>query len=229
MAAAGIGAVLVVTSIVFGGVSSAAPTITAVGGLADAQGSGVSSLTVSPKSVGDALVLTAKVSSATATVSSVAGGGVTTWTKLISYQDNTSHDLEIWLGTVTTAGSAKITVGYSTSVSGASVELTAQEFTAGLGATTVWAKDTAAGQSNVSSTTIASPPLTPATTGELYLGYSRSPGQLLAGSTPGFTYDPTALGNMVLYDTGVSSAVAPTSRQSPADTSSTVGALIEAS
>jgi hypothetical protein len=209
---------------------SGPPTITPVGGLADAQGSGVSSLTVSPKTVGDALVLTVKASSATATVSSVKGGGVTTWTKLVSFKDNASHDLEIWLGTVTSTGSSTIAVGYSASVSGVSVELTSQEFTAGLGGATIWTKDTGAGQSNASSTTVASPPFTIAGAGELYLSYSRSPGEVLPGSTPGFTYDGTALGNMVLYDPNVTGAVAPTSTQTPANnTSSSIGALIEAS
>ena len=230
LTAVGLGALLMLASFaVSGGVASASTAVTAVGGLADVVGTGAGSLPVSPKTIGDALVVTVKVSSATAKVSSVSGGGAATWTKLVGFTDNSSHDLEIWLGTVTTVGSATITVAYSPSAASSSVELTSQEFTAGLGAATVWAKDTAAGQSNPSSTSIASPALTPAGTGELYLSYSRSPGQVLAGSTPGFTYDPTALGNMVLYDSGVTGAVAPTSTQSPADTSSSVGALIEVS
>ncbi len=208
---------------------SGPPAISAVGSLADTEGTGVSSLSVSPEAVGDALVLTLKVSSATATATSVSGGGVTTWTKVTSFADNASHDLEIWLGTVTSAGSSQISVSYSSSVSSDSVELTAQEFTAGLGSATSWLVDQAGGQNNASSTTVASPPLTPTGTGELYVGYSRSPGQVLAGTTSGFTYDPTALGNMFLYDPDVSGAVAPTSAQSPADTSSTVGTLITVS
>ena len=209
--------------------ASGTPTISAVGSLADAHGNGVSSLPVSPETVGDALVLTVKVSSATATVTSVSGGGVATWTSLTSFQDNASHDLEIWLGTVTTVGSSQISVSYSASVSSVSVELAAREFSAGLGASSVWTKDQAAGQNNASSTTIASPPLTPSGTGELYLSYSRSPGEVLAGSTSGFTYDPTSLGNMVLFDPTVSGAVAPTSTQSPANTSAAVAALIAVS
>jgi hypothetical protein len=211
------------------GASASTPVISAVGGLANVQGSGVSSLSISPKSQGDALVLSVKITSATATVTSVTGGGATAWTRLVSFQDNTSRDLELWLAKVSATGTSSITVGFSSSVATNSVELTAQEFTAGLGSSTSWTKDSAAGQNNASSTTIALPPLTPTGTGELYFGYSRSPGEVLAGSTTGFTYDPTADGNMVLFDPSVSSAVAPTSTQSPANTSSAVGALIKAS
>src|ERR1039458_9320636 len=188
-----------------------------------------SSLSVSPKTQGDALGLSVKVSSATATVTSVSGGGATNWTRLVSFQDNASHDLELWLGTVSTTGTSSITVNFSSSVSSNSIELAAQEFTAGLGSSTLWTKDAAAGQNNALSTTIASPPLTPTETGELYFGYSRSPGEALAGSTSGFTYGQTADGNMVLFDPSVSSHVAPTSTQSPANTSAAVGALLEAS
>jgi len=209
--------------------SSTSATITAVGGLADVVGTGASSLPVTPRSLGDALVLTVKVSSASSHVASVSGGGAASWSKLVGFASSSSTDMEIWLGTVTTPGGASITVAYSSSVATRSVELTAQEFTAGLGAATVWAKDSAGGQDNTSSVTIASPALTPTATGELYLSYSRSPGQVLAGSTSGFTYDPTALGNMVLYDPGVTGAVAPTSLQSPAATSSSVGALVTVS
>jgi len=208
--------------------SVSAPAITAVGSAADSQGTGVSSLSVSPKTVGDALVLTVKVTSASATVSGVSGGGAN-WTKLTSYEDATSHDLEIWLGTVTATGSATINVSYSASVSSSSVELMAQEFTAGLGSASVWTKDVAAGQSNASSTTVASPSLTAASAGELYVGYSRCPGVVVAGSTPGVTYVPSALGNMYLYDPSVTGTLAPTSSQSPANTSSAIGALIAVS
>ncbi len=220
----GSGALLVVG----GSAAEAAATITSVGSLADNQGNGVGSLSVSPKTVGDALVLAVKISSASATVSSVSGGGAS-WTKVSSYEDTSSHDLELWLGTVTATGSSTISVGYSASVSSTSIELTAQEFTAGLGSASVWSKDVAAGQSNASSTTIASPTLTAAHAGELYVSYSRCPNQVLDGSTPGFTYDPTSLGNMYLFDPSVTGTVSPTSTQSPANTSAAIGALLAVS
>ncbi len=208
--------------------SAATPTIAPVGSMADSQGTGVSSLSVSPKTVGDALVLTVKVTTSSATVSSVSGGGAS-WTKVSSYEDATSHDLEIWLGTVTAAGSTTINLAYSASVGSSSIELIAQEFTAGLGGASVWAKDVAAGQSNASSTTVASPTLTAASAGELYVSYSRCPNQVFAGSTTGVTYDPTALGNMFLFDSNLTGSLSPTSTQSPASTSSAIGAVIRVS
>ena len=75
-----------------------------MGGPADSQGNGVSSLTPSPKTVGDAVVLLAKISSATTTISSVSGGGAATWSKVAAYEDTSGHDLEVWLGTVTQTG-----------------------------------------------------------------------------------------------------------------------------
>ncbi len=202
------------------------PSISAVGPVSNSQGTGVSSLTVSPQTVGDALVLLAKISSSTTTVSSVSGGGPGTWSKVGAYEDASGHDLEVWLGTVTKAGSGKVSLTYSASVGSISVELVAQEFTAGLGSASVWTKDVAAGQSNATSSTVASPTLSAATSGELYVSYSRCPGQVDSGSTPGVTYHPTALGNMFLFDPNVTGAISPTSSQSPADTSSAIGALI---
>src|ERR1700693_1764379 len=208
--------------------SAATPSITPVGSMADSQGTGVSSLSVSPKTVGDALVLTVKVTTSSAAVSSVSGGGAS-WTKVSSYEDATSHDLEIWLGTVTAAGSSTINLAYSASVGSSSIELIAQEFTAGLGGASGWAKDVAAGQSNASSTTVAAPTLTAASAGELYVSYSRCPNQVFAGSTTGVTYDPTALGNMFLFDSNLTGSLSPTSIQSPASTSSAIGAVIKVS
>src|SRR6185312_9767393 len=162
-------------------------------------------------------------------VASVTGGGVTSWTKLVSFHDNSGRDIELWLGTVTTTGTSSIRVGYSASVGSSDVELVAQEFTAGLGSATLWAKDAAAGQNNASSTSIAYPSLTASGPGELYVGYARSPNSESAGSTPGFTYHQSYEANTVVFDPNVSGTAAPTATQSPAGTSAAVGALIKVS
>src|SRR6185312_8219621 len=208
---------------------STTPTISAVGSLADADAAGVSSLSVQPVTGGDALVLSVKITSATASVASVTGGGVTSWTKLVSFHDNSGRDIELWLGTVTATGTSSIRVGYSASVGSSDVELVAQEFTAGLGSATLWAKDAAAGQNNASSTSIAYPSLTASGPGELYVGYARSPNSESAGSTPGFTYHQSYEANTVVFDPNVSGTAAPTATQSPAGTSAAVGALIKVS
>ncbi len=172
-----------------GGTGTPTPTISAVGSLASNAGNGVTTLSVDPSHVGDALLAVVKVSSATTTVSSLSGGGATGWSKLESYADG-SHDNEIRLGTVTTTGSATLTATFSASVSGVDVDFNAQEFTAGLGSGTTWSKDTGSGQSNSAGSTFDFPSLTPAGTGELYFGYARGGGTTSGGGTSGFSYPP---------------------------------------
>ena len=226
---AGTSAVTAADQFVYSSGSGGSGSISAVGGLADSQGNGVKTLSVKPATTGDVLVLTTKISSASVTATSVSGGGTNTWTKAASFKDNASHELGIWFAPITSVGTSTITVTYSGSVTSTSIELTAQEFTTGQGASTSWSLDVASGQNNPTSAAVASPTLTSATSGELYVGYSRSPGQVLPGSTAGVTYDETTLGNILLYDTNVSGTITPTSTQSPADTSSTIGALLRAS
>ena len=211
--------------------TSSAPTsgITAVGGLPNTDSTGNTSVSVAPTAVGNAIVLSVKVSSSSISVSSVSGGGVTTWSKLEAYSSYSGHDLELWLGTVTTTGTAPINVTFSGSVSSIDVELTAQQFASGYGSGAVWAKDTASGQSNSSSTTVTFPSLTPAGASELYAGYASVSNTGGAGSTSGYTYDSTLAGNLFIYNPSVSATTSPTGTASPASTSGAVGALITAS
>ena len=219
-----------VVDIVTAGVAAAtAPVIAAVGSPANASGSGITTLSVSPQAVGDVLVLAVKVNSTAITVSSVSGGGVSAWSNLESYSVYAGHDLELWMGRVTATGSSSVTVTFSSSVSSISVELTSEEFSAGLGASTVWAKDIAGGQSNGSSTMVGFPSLTPTGSSELYVGYASVSTSGEAGTTSGYTYDTTGDGNVFLYDPNVSSSSAPTAMASSAGTSGAVGALVTAS
>ncbi len=204
-------------------------TITAVGTLASVEGSGTSTLAVSPKTAGDVLVVFAQTSAAGFTVSSVSGGGVATWTKALSFAGSVGADEEIWYGKVTTTGSATVSFSWSSSITGHVAEYGVEEFSAGLGASTVWATDKTGTLNNASSTTVAMPSLTPAGTGELYFGYSAVAGTAAAGTTSGVTYAVTAEANVAAYDPGVSGALSPAATQSPAGTSSSVGVLLSAS
>jgi hypothetical protein len=154
---------------------------------------------------------------------------VTTWTKGVAFGGTFGGDTEIWFGKVTTAGSSTITFNWSGSVSTHTPEYGAQEFTAGLGASTVWALDKTGTLNGASSTTVPFPSLTPSTSGELYFGYSGVANAATAGSTSGFTYAVTPQSNMSLYDTNVTAAVSPTAVQSPAGTSSSIAVLLKAS
>jgi hypothetical protein len=208
-----------------------ATSITAVGSLTSANGTSLTTLAVTPKTVGDLLVVSAEESLSGITLSSVSGGGVTTWTKAVQFAGtlDTSTDVETWYGKVTTAGASTVTFTWSSSISGHHPEYTAQEFTAGLGANTVWAVDKTGTLNGASSASLPLPSLTPSTSGELYVGYAVAANTGSAGSTSGFTYAVTGEANVVAYDTNVSGAVSPVAAQSPAGTSSSVGVLFSAS
>ncbi len=195
---------------------------TPVGTFVNSSGTGVTTLAVAPAHVGDCFILVVKASTTTTSVSSVAGGGATGWRRLSSVMGTTA-DVEEWLGTITSTGSSTVTVSFSASVASVLVELSAQEFSSGLGTSTVWTEDTGAGQNNTSSTTVAFPTLATAASAELYVGYARVDQTGAAGATPGFTYDITSLANIFCYDPDVTGAVAPTASQAPAGTSQAVG------
>ena len=207
--------------------------ISAVGGVVMDYGTATTTVAVSPQNVGDVIVLLAKVAGSgtlPSGVTSISGGGVSTWNKAVSFSFS-SHEEEIWYGTVTATGPSTITVNWSGSVSGVGTEYNAQEFTANLGASTVWALDDSQSGTltNSSSTSVAFPTLTPSGSGELYFGYGQCASDCAIGSTPGFTYALTWDYNVVTYNTSVTSAVSPTAPQSPANYSWSLAALLEAS
>ena len=203
--------------------------IGAVGGLFDEAGSGVDAEPVSPQHTGDLLILAVKVSSTTIVVSSVSGGGVGSWSRVAGpYTGYSDDDQEIWAGTVTSTGSATVTVAFSATVTGINVELAAQEFS-GPGAGTVWGVDTDGGIANLSSTTVTFPALAPAGSGELYFGYAPVANTGAAGTTSGFSYATTSNGNVVAYDTNVAAAVQPSATQSPVGISGGIAVLVTAS
>lgn len=210
-------------SIAWGAVVAAydASGISPVGTLV--SGTSVTTLSVSPAAVGNALVLYVKVPSGTATVTGVSGGGCT-WRGIAGpYVDTnaTPHTHYLYLGTVTAAGSATITV----SLSSGTADLDSQEFTAGSTAAS-WALDgsQAGFLDNAASTTVTYPTLTPAGAGELYVGHSRNPTGTESGLTAGFTGQQDADGNPYIY--GVVSATASPVATIASTVSYTIGALI---
>jgi phosphate transport system substrate-binding protein len=208
------------------GANGGTSPISAVGALSSAEGT---TLSVSAPTVGDAWVLAVRVSDASASVSSVSGGGVARWTRLAQVSDSTEgRDIEEWLGPITKSGVPDLTVHLSQAVSASKMQLNAQEFTNG-GASTAWAGDVASSTTNdtAPSTTVNFPTLAPSAGGELYVGFSRARSASSAGTTPGFTYEPTNPNCLFVYDPDVSSSVSPTANQQ-GGLSMAVGALIEA-
>ena len=201
--------------------------VAVVGSFASTSGS-VTTMADDPQLLGDVLVVFAQRASGT-TVTAVSGGGVTTWHKAVQFAGSTGADEELWYGTVTSTGSSTITFTWSTSITGHTAEYGAQEFTAGLGAGTVWSLDKTGTLNGASGTSIPFPSLTAAGTGELYFGYTVPNDTAVSGTTSGFTYAVTPEDNIATYDTSVSGTVAPTASQSPASTASSVALLLTAS
>src|ERR1700681_659502 len=212
--------------------AAAAPVISAVGAMAKSFGSAQTTLNVNPQQLGDVLVVMAENDLNTVTVSSMSGGGVTTWKRAIQYVGSAEpRAYEIWYGVVTATGSSTITFNLSADISGHNAEYEAQEFTAGFGAGTMWTLDTTGVQENPSSTTtVTYPSLTPAGGGELYFGFADMPMPPSNGSTPGFTYTTTLDANQVAYNPASGAGtVQPTSSQSPASVISAVAAFFSVS
>jgi hypothetical protein len=203
-----------------------ATTSSAVGSLQQASSTGLSTLSVSPQQVGDAMVLSLNVNSPSVTVSSVSGDGAT-WHKLTS-SDNGTTDAELWYATVSTTGSTTITVTYSSSVASIVVGLQAQEFASTYGSATTWSSDVVGSLNNTSSSAVAFPSLTPTGTGELYVGYAGTTSTAVAGTTIGFTYYVTGTTGLLAGNPNVSAASGPTATQTTAGTSVAVGALLKA-
>jgi RHS repeat-associated protein len=187
-------------------------TISAVGSLAaDTQSS---TLSVSPVTNGDIEVLSVMAGPASATqVSSITGGGVSTWSSAIAYpgdSNDANTDVELWWGVVTSTGASTITAHWAHGTP-SWTELAAQEFSAGTGAT--WSVDKT-GSSSSATSTVTFPSLSPSgSSGELYFGYGVPTGTSSAGSTPGFVYD-IPIGNVVAYDTDTTATADPTAGQS---------------
>ena len=209
--------------------TSTAPTITAVGTFSANSGSGLTTLADAPQNLGDVMVLFARVTSTSLKLSSVTGGGVSTWSKGAQFAASAGQDIEIWYGPVTATGSSTITFTWSGSVSAKTPEYGIQEFDAGLGPSTLWALDKSGTLNNASSSTVSFPSLTPTGAGELYFGFAFATNDTSSGSNAGFSYVVTPMANIAAYNPDVSAAVAPTATESPAGTSASAGVLLDAS
>lgn len=211
-------------------------TISAVGTLKSTGFvSVVATLSVSPTTIGNAMVFSTWVSNTgtTPTVATVTGGGCTNWRVILPSTQFTSPPAtqrgDVWIGTVTTPGASTITITSSTGSFPGNNALYCQEFTAGTGPNTIWSLD--AGQTGVrtngsASTTITFPTLTPGGPNRCYIGpgYAGGTGST-TGGTAGYTVQLDANNNPFIYNTNVSTAQSPTSVQT-SSTSDAMGVLI---
>lgn len=194
---------------------NAAPVIKSVGALYAANGTGLTTLSVTTFTPGDVILLTTAVGANTITATGVSGGNAINWTRVCAPVNDSTIvvNVDMWKGTVTAAGTANVTVTYSASVASLPCYYDAHGFTAGIG-TVTWSVDQASGADHATSLTLAYPSLTPTGTNELYYGLAWSQQtSSVAGSTPGFTYARDAIGRMACWNTSVSATVAPTASQ----------------
>ena len=129
----------------------------------------------------------------------------------------------------TSTGSTKITATYSSSIAALSPELVSDSFTTS--SSSVWSLVSGNGAAAASTTAITFPSVTSGSnTNQLYWGYVESTQTALAGSTAGFTYSPTAEGNLVTSDVALSpnTKYAPTASETPVSNYTAIGAIFTA-
>lgn len=201
--------------------------------VAEWDSNNTNTVSVSPSTIGDEMVLATQIPTAGVSVSSISGGGVANWIKVVTSANNaTVHRVELWVGTVTSTGSSTITVTYSSSPG--AEEIAATEFTAaGVNASTSWGIESSNSLLNSSSsTTVTYPSATAVNGSELYVGYAQVQNPpATAGSTTNFSYIQTSTQhNMITYDTSLAANTAyqPTANQNSAGQSNTVDAVLTA-
>lgn len=205
--------------------------ISAVGTLAKIS-SNVATLSVSPTTLGDLMVLLTDIGSTTVHATSISGGGVATWTHVVGPFVGTSGTVsqDMWFGAVTTTGAGTVTVTGSAAITGFFNNYSCQQFTGGAGVT--WAVDgtQAATKSNTASTTLTYPTLVAAGAGELYYGHCRQAAGTAStsGATAGYTVVLDAGSTPVIYNPSVSGSQSPTSVNGTSVVSNAIGALFTA-
>lgn len=214
--------------------------ISAVGTIASAAASGKTTQAVTTTTLGNCLICAVGLGTTTTiSVATMSGGGCNAsgsglygaWTRIAGPFDggNTSSDIEIWMGAVTTTGSGTITITGSASISGITNRMVVREFTAGLGLRTRWLLDSAGSLTNSTSTTITFPTLVASFSAELYIGWGiAGTTASTSGATSGYTVQLDPNNNPFMWNASVSGSQSPTCAQSPTGLSNVVAAMIYA-
>lgn len=199
----------------------------------NAGGTGLKTLSVTPSAVGALMILATSAGSNTAN-SAVSGGGCPAsgsgtagaWHLIAGPVSSTTPWLtELWMGVVTTAGAATITI---TNTSSGTNRLNCKEFTAGGGAGTRWTQDGAGGtKTNTTATVVTFPTLTPSGPNRLYVGFGLNGTGQTTGATAGYTVELDPGTNPYIRNPSVASAQTPTTVTSSSP-SVAVAALIKA-
>ena len=199
--------------------------------VSNSGGSGLSTLSVTPATVGDIIVFSSKVSSTTLSITGISGGGCAVWNAISGpVVDATNGGTEeLWYGIVTTTGATTITLTWS-GTNSVDTDLVAFEFASGL-TKTRWAIAAWGSQINTSSTTITWPSLkSNAASLQAYYGYARQGGTATAGSTTGFTYTVDSDSNIYCRNVALSANTSyqPTATTSPSSYSAAIAIIVSA-
>lgn len=208
-------------------------TISAVGTPVTNSGAAASTatITVVPATVGDALMYVSVNNKVGSPLTSLSGGGVSTWTQIVQYFNGTTNTtMEVWLGQVTTAGSTTLTCTQPSKWS-----VLCQEFTCtGASSATTWAADGAgSGTLNTtSSKTCQFLTLTPTGPLDAFIGQCLTATAVVtSGQTAGYTLvtmPPMTNFMEFVYNPSVSGAQSPEIQQTTASESQPCGVLISA-
>lgn len=198
----------------------------------NSSGGPATTLTVSPAAIGHLQLITVRINNNFGfSVTNLTGGGCPAWSpiQVISGGD-TDRRVEIWAGTVATAGSSTLTITYSSGVTTQYSNINVVEFSSSYGTATQWTVDTSTtNDTTVDSTVINFPSLNAAGSGELYFGLCCGLDQPSPGSNAGYVWEYNGQ-DIFTYNTSVSGAgISPTASQSPTGVYTGVAALIIAS
>ncbi len=229
--------------------AGSAPTITTVtpnvgptGGIAHEtsnfpvlppESNGLDSINISPQNVGDLVILSMQLHVTNVSITSVSGGNTGNWQLAEAYTNDSNAGgtdelhYEVWWGVATRAGPSTVSISYSQSVASDPIELIADSFTSGSGLP--WKVVAHGGASGASGTSAVWPSLMSDSldADQLYWGASEEETASTPGSTAGFNYEETAMGNCFLYDAQLtqSTAYQPSCTVSPPAVSTEVGVI----
>lgn len=155
--------------------------------------------TVTAGTTNDLRVFCCIIGDDTSGVSSLSGGGVTTWTHAgATFQDSANNNaFDIWYGTITSAGTS-LTVNFSSSISSTPVDLYQLDFRSSNSGSLSWITE---GYNSISSTGTATnfPNVSSVNAQELYVGFLFDENTGAIGSTSGFVYPTPLPGNQSPY------------------------------
>jgi hypothetical protein len=187
------------------------PPFSAVGTLGHATANG---FTLTPSAVGDFILLWV-TSETLADFATALSSSNVTWTVLVAHTAFTSVVQTVFIGQVTSASGAAVTITFS--AGSPTLRIAWQEFscTAGYAAVALDASGTVNAASNGTM-----PVVTPSRAGDLYAGYVFDTGSGVAGTTSGYVYQLDANSNQYAYNLNCANA---TQTPNIGDTGGTMG------